>query len=457
MADWRRMADPLVDALRVIPGAVMSSAFALWCLIASMAAAHEVFPSIADMTAEGGRLVFDVEANLESFVAGIDLSQVSDTNEAEGAERYDALRALEPGAFEAAFRAFWPEMAGRITIEVDGARLTPALDLLVIPEVGNTELLRNATMTFSAPLPEGAETIVFGGDSAFGTIVLRQMGVAAPYDGYLAPGAMSDPIRLAGGDQAGGWQTFLHYIPVGFDHIVPLGLDHILFVLGLFFLSTRLGPLVWQVSAFTLAHTITLALAALGYVTIPAAIVEPLIALSIVFVALENIWAQGLSRWRPLIVFGFGLLHGLGFASVLGAFGLPEGTFLPALVGFNIGVEIGQLAVIAVAFLITHLAVRVDTGDSDVPLALGFYGVMAAGMIGLSILSLSGIGVWGGALMDEIPVGAFILPSAALFVLCLGSVQFRDQIDAYRRIVAVPASAAIALFGAWWFVERVLL
>jgi hypothetical protein len=161
---------------------------------------------------------------------------------------------------------------------------------------------------------------------------------------------------LQGGDQAGQWQTFLNYIPVGFDHIIPKGLDHILFVLGLFFLSAQLRPLLWQISAFTLAHTVTLALGALGYVTIPASIVEPLIAASITFVAVENILSKGLSRWRPLVVFCFGLLHGLGFASVLGAFGLPEAAFLPALIGFNIGVEFGQLAVIAGAYLLVGYA-----------------------------------------------------------------------------------------------------
>ena len=137
-------------------------------------------------------------------------------------------------------------------------------------------------------------------------------------------------------------------------------MDHILFVLGLFFLSTRLRPLIWQVSAFTLAHTVTLALGALGWVNVPGSIVEPLIAASIVYVAIENIFTSGLNRWRPVVIFGFGLLHGLGFASVLGDFGLPEGQFIPALIGFNIGVEFGQLAVIAMAFVLVFWAMKQD-------------------------------------------------------------------------------------------------
>ena len=136
----------------------------------------------------------------------------------------------------------------------------------------------------------------------------------------------------------------------GFDHIVPKGLDHILFVIGLFLLSVRLGPLLWQVTSFTIAHSITLALGALGLVSISPDVVEPLIAASIVFVALENLATDRLKPWRPALVFGFGLLHGLGFASVLAEFGMPNAHFLTALVAFNVGVELGQFAVVAACY-----------------------------------------------------------------------------------------------------------
>ena len=137
----------------------------------------------------------------------------------------------------------------------------------------------------------------------------------------------------------------------GFEHIIPLGADHILFVLGLFFFSLHLGPLLWQVTAFTLAHTATLALATLGVVSVSPAVVEPLIALSIAYVGVENVLRPRLGWWRPGVVFGFGLLHGLGFASVLSDVGGETGNLVARLLGFNLGVELGQLAVIALAFV----------------------------------------------------------------------------------------------------------
>ena len=131
---------------------------------------------------------------------------------------------------------------------------------------------------------------------------------------------------------------------------MPDGLDHILFILGLFLLSARLGPLLWQVTAFTLAHAVTLTLAAYGVIRLSSSVVEPLIALSIAWVAIENLFTSELKPWRPAVVFAFGLLHGLGFAGVLGELGLPGGEFLTALVSFNAGIELGQLAVLVAAF-----------------------------------------------------------------------------------------------------------
>jgi hypothetical protein len=142
------------------------------------------------------------------------------------------------------------------------------------------------------------------------------------------------------------------YLQLGFTHIIPLGFDHILFVLSLFLLSPKLKPVLWQATAFTVAHSITLGLAMFKVITPSPAIVEPIIALSIMYVALENIFSPTLKKSRIGIVFLFGLVHGMGFANALGDLGMPQNAYLTSLIMFNVGVELGQLTVIVSAFLL---------------------------------------------------------------------------------------------------------
>ena len=357
------------------------------CLLPLTAWTHEVSPSIGDFRTAEGQLVLELRLNLEAFVAGIDLVGVVDTNETEQSGDYDSLRGLAPKLLEQRLTAVWPKIRDGFNLRAGGGAVPLTLSKIEVGEVGDTELPRTSFITLTADLPADTTMISFGWDKRFGTLVLRQNGVEDGYTGYLTGGQSSPEIAVSGGDKQTGWQVFAHYIPVGFDHILPKGMDHILFVLGLFFLSTHLRPLLWQITAFTLAHTVTLALGAMGWVTVPASIVEPLIAASITYVAVENIFTSHLSRWRPFVIFGFGLLHGLGFASVLGEFGIPDDQFFPALIAFNIGVEFGQLTVISMAFL--------------------------------------AVGLW-----------------------------FRYK-PWYRARIAIPASAGIALVGAYWFVERV--
>ena len=149
--------------------------------------------------------------------------------------------------------------------------------------------------------------------------------------------------------------TAILYLNLGYKHILPLGLDHILFVLSLFLFSADLKKVLWQSLAFTVAHSVTLGLAVYDVVTISPNVVEPLIALSIMYVALENIFAKKLKASRIGIIFLFGLIHGLGFASVLNSLGLPKDAFLSSLIMFNVGVELGQVIVILAAFLLFGL------------------------------------------------------------------------------------------------------
>ncbi|WP_254695909.1 HupE/UreJ family protein [Palleronia sp. THAF1] len=405
-----------------------------------------------DITLSPTAADLEVAATVEPFLAGIDLDGLNDTNASDRSDENDRLRALPPAELEAAFRDAWPDLQSEIGLRVDGQDIPLELGDVSVPEVGNVELPRTTTFTATAQLPEGDAPVVVTWDSRLGGVAVRQQGLKQEgYTAYLSSGGETAEIPREGARDENWALSLLTYIPVGFEHIVPLGLDHILFVLGLFFLSTQLRPLLWQVTAFTAAHTVTLALAALGIVTVPAAVVEPLIAASIVYVGVENVLSRGLSPWRPFIVLLFGLLHGLGFASVLAEYGLGSQNFVAKLIGFNLGVEIGQLAVIAVGFILVFAAMREfgraaeQRGRAAIYLALAFIVVPAV----FGLFATFGITLDGG-----------LLPLAALVAVLLGltgAALASEGDESYRQNVANPASILIALVGAYWFVERVFL
>jgi hypothetical protein len=288
---------------------------------------------------------------MEAVVAGVS-PQHRDTDESPNARDYNRLRALPPEALREVIEAHAARYLEGIEIQFDGAPVRPALAGIEVPPVGDVALSRQTTMRLGGAAPAAAKTLTFSYAARFGSCVLRVREGERLDAVWLKNGERSAPYVLGKGfDQRTLVDLLREYTALGFTHIVPLGLDHILFVLGLFLLSVRLAPLLIQVTAFTVAHTLTLALSVYGVVSLPSSIVEPLIAASIVYVAVENILTPDLKPWRSLVVFGFGLLHGLGFAGVLLEVGLPHGQFVPALVSFNVGVELGQLAVIALAYL----------------------------------------------------------------------------------------------------------
>tara|TARA_B100000965_G_C19566186_1_gene746927 strand:- start:69 stop:815 length:747 start_codon:yes stop_codon:yes gene_type:complete len=173
------------------------------------------------------------------------------------------------------------------------------------------------------------------------------------------------------------YKKFYIFVKAGFQHIIPEGIDHILFVLGLFFSCITFRSLLWQVTAFTVAHSITLVLAAQGLVQLSGDIVEAIIALSIVWVAVENCLYKEPSKWRYMIVFAFGLLHGLGFAALLTQYGLPKDNFISMLLAFNLGVEFGQLAVLVIAFVLIKMIMKKNwySNEIKIPASLIIAGI----------------------------------------------------------------------------------
>ncbi|MCH2077805.1 MAG: HupE/UreJ family protein [Rhodobacteraceae bacterium] len=389
----------LTKVFRLVAMSMVALVTMLWAVSAS---AHETQPSIANV-AVGDRLFEgDLTFNAEALLAGIDLGVYSDTNDAPQAEEYDRLRALPGDQLQEMINAEWPRIRESFQSEGMGELELNGVEVSVQE---NLELTRQTAIFLSAPVEADAEGVRIGWAAENGTLILRQSREGETYAALLQDGEVSELLPKTGVVDETAGEAFWRFLVAGFEHIIPLGVDHILFVLGLFFFALKWSPILWQVTAFTVAHTVTLALATLGIINIPDEwmwLVEAIIALSITWVAIENILQPRMGWLRPAIVFVFGLLHGLGFASVLSDFGLSQGQFVVSLIAFNVGVEIGQLTVILSAFVLIMVA------------------------------------VWAAR------VGRLDDPEEAMV---------RDLPEMYRAN-AIVGSILIGLVGAYWFVER---
>jgi hypothetical protein len=331
----------------------------IWLALAGFASSHQSDPAIVTALVQDDHVQITIRDAVEPIVA---ISRIDPKSNAD-AERvnaiYQNLRYEDPEVMEGIFHDEWDAVSKQINVLAGDTRLDLVLDTVTVPEVGDTEQLRFSTFTMTAALPSDGTPVRIGWRADFGPIGLHQSSENG--DGFtqiLQGGQISDPMTRTEPVRESAATIFTRFVVAGFEHIIPKGTDHILFVLGLFLFSLRLRPILAQVTAFTLAHSVSLALASLKIVSLPSDIVEPLISLSIVYIAVENIFfarKDRVSLMRVAVVFCFGLLHGLGFASVLSDVGLPAGQFVPGLVGFNVGVEVGQLSVILAAFLIFGL------------------------------------------------------------------------------------------------------
>ena len=329
---------------------VMSSAIVLALIFGTVLQAHELRPAVAKVEVSETELKIELLVAIETLLAGIDLTEILDTDEAPEAATYDTLRGLGDDALAENVWAEWPQLSTEFIME--GAEALRLVNVEVIPEP-DMELTRDTKLFMVTKLSEGSAPVRFGWTAKNGGLVVRHGEGDDAYAGFLEGGGLSLPLPRSGAVEESGTAVFWRFVIEGFEHIIPKGLDHILFVFGLFLFSLSWRPLLSQITAFTVAHTVTLGLTTLSIVKIPAAqiwLVEALIAVSITYVAIENIWRPKLGWWRVVVVFGFGLLHGIGFASVLGDLGLAQGQFVLSLIAFNIGIESGQLTVIAIGF-----------------------------------------------------------------------------------------------------------
>ena len=325
----------------------------LLLLVSTLNQAHEITPTIIEMEVlPDNSLEMRVDTNLEALMSEIG-SDHEDTDNAPTAEQYNQLRALPPSKLSTSANEFVANLFNLITLSANSQPISKALlsSKLTVTDQPDINLARESMITYRFSVEANSTEVVFSWPERFGDAVVR-LSEQGEIKGasWVAAGGQSEVINISRLELKR--QGLLDYIKLGFEHILPLGLDHILFVLGLYLLSQRMKDLLWQVTAFTAAHTLTLALAIVGLVNIPPSIVEPLIALSIVYVAVENLFKDRVSKSRVGLVFGFGLLHGLGFAGVLREIGLQSDNFVESLIAFNIGVELGQIATLLIAHLL---------------------------------------------------------------------------------------------------------
>jgi len=265
----------------------------------------------------------------------------------------------EPHAVTAGIERRAPTFLSNVALLADGQPVT--LRFTYVEAAPKTDRdSAPSTVRLTGAVAQDARELTWRYDLPLGSYALRVNRAGQPEAvQWLVGGRASAPVPLSAGTHGDSTLAVTReYLWLGIVHIVPRGLDHILFVLGLFLLRRNWRPLLAQVSVFTVAHSITLALSVTSTFSLPGRIVEPLIGASIAWVAIGNLRASALTPARLGVVFLFGLLHGLGFAGVLTDLGLPAGALAVALASFNVGVELGQLAVLAIAVAATSLIAR---------------------------------------------------------------------------------------------------
>lgn len=316
----------------------LAAVAALTFLACTLAQAHEIGTTQVRLGIDHGR-----------WTARITTAPQSLLDKLETASGHPRVSGLTGDAYRAALTPLLPRLASGIAISFDGVRSPANVSIEQLEQPDDVARPAFITIRADGPAPASAKTFQWSYALAYSTYALLYSGTTT----WIEADAPSPPLPLAAIRPPTRGEVIVQYLHLGFLHILPRGLDHILFVLGIFLLTTRIRPILTQVTAFTIAHSITLGLTMYGIVSLPSRIVEPLIALSIAYVAFENVVTYELKPWRPFVVFGFGLLHGMGFAGVLRTLDLPRREFVPALISFNCGIELGQLTVIAVAFLLT--------------------------------------------------------------------------------------------------------
>ena len=343
--------DTLIKFSKIIKLIIFFYFFSFLTLFSIGAISHEIRPSIADYKIEENILYFDIRLNAELILSGIDASNITDTNSSPLSATYDDLRSLTRENLKILLIESWDDIQSKINLNINEVSTKFELVDINIEADRDFEISRDSILYLKYELDEDDEFLTFKWSEKYGPIIIREINELKKeddlYTEYLQAGLQTDKIFIKSENTQSIFKSIINYFILGIQHIIPKGLDHILFIVGLFFFSVTLRPLLIQVTMFTIAHSITLIFVSVSYINVNPLIVEPIIALSIAYVGIENIFKQYVKEYlRYIIIFFFGLLHGLGFALVLSDIGYQSSKLILNLISFNLGIEAAQIFII---------------------------------------------------------------------------------------------------------------
>ena len=349
--------DTLIKFSKIIKLIIFFYFFSFLTLFSIGAISHEIRPSIADYKIEENILYFDIRLNAELILSGIDASNITDTNSSPLSATYDDLRSLTRENLKILLIESWDDIQSKINLNINDVSTKFELVDINIEANRDFEISRDSILYLKYELDEDDEFLTFKWSEKYGPIIIREINELKKeddlYTEYLQAGLQTDKIFIKSENTQSIFKSIINYFFLGIQHIIPKGLDHILFIVGLFFFSVTLRPLLIQVTMFTIAHSITLIFVSVSYINVNPLIVEPIIALSIAYVGIENIFKQYVKEYlRYIIIFFFGLLHGLGFALVLSDIGYQSSKLILNLISFNLGIEAAQIFIILFLYIL---------------------------------------------------------------------------------------------------------
>ncbi|WXU00029.1 MAG: hypothetical protein Ctma_0734 [Catillopecten margaritatus gill symbiont] len=325
--------------------------FALFWLLVSTSIADVVKPALVEISIYPDKKVeVVIDLSLEAMMTGIG-TQYKKTTDAPNSTEYDELRALTPKALRQQFKDFEAQFLQKLQLTINQQTQALHLEKAFIDIIGYKKRPRKTVLTYTTQLSKWPKTLVWQYDKTSGDSALRyQIFKKDEYNWspwqWLRNGKPSGTIDINHPEPVSKMQRLTQFIAIGFDHVIPQGWDHILFIIGMALSSLLWRKLLLLVTTFTLAHTLTLGLAMWGVVEISPRIIEPLIAFSIAYIAIENLFLNQSITRKSILVFFFGLIHGLGFATMLQSFKMTNDNFSTTLIGFNVGVELAQITIV---------------------------------------------------------------------------------------------------------------